>query len=615
MNPSKQFVNRLTSEGTRIRIPLIITFCVLWGVSFVINVFSSYYDSNTLLNRNIAQQFQQVFSFYDDEINDQATIQELILFDLVNNQTLINALANNDLKTLEADTSSIYQRLNSENQITHLYFIRKDRSVLYRAHSPLRKEDIINRQTMLKTYETQAVTSGMEFGILGTFTLRSVSPVYSDNQLVGYMEVGMELGHVIDKTERQFSIEIVELLDKSKLEKTPSAAIYQLTGRRTSENVLEDYVLVFGEYNDLDNEKISKYFSATKAPQDAIELESKIAVVARALEDYSGDNLGFQILSSDVSDFVRQRNENIIKTFIYHLIILVSGLLVFNYVLNFVEKINQAFQDEQAEQNEKLASALSDLHDAQQELIEKEKFASLGNLVAGVAHEVNTPIGICVTAISSYKGKVAKINDKLQQDQLKKSDLQSFLRHGEELISVTEQALHRTASLVHSFKQVATDSSPEEAKTVNLRQFVRDIVSTFSSELESYRHIVHLDVCDKTLSLDASALHQVLHHLLQNSITHAFDGENGHIYLNIDIKDNTILIDYKDDGKGLEQHLIDHLFEPFYTTKRHEGKSGLGTHIIYNLIKHRLKGELKVDAGGGYGLHYLISFPFEKPLE
>ncbi len=260
--------------------------------------------------------------------------------------------------------------------------------------------------------------------------------------------------------------------------------------------------------------------------------------------------------------------------------------------------------------NTELTRALDDLKASQKKMVEQETMASLGQLVAGVAHEVNTPIGISVTANSHLQELNDRLGNLFTQKKLKSKDLERYLEQANESIDIVGKSLNKADELISSFKQVAVDQSSDAIRTINLQQYIQEILTTLRPEIKRVKHEIHVDCVNEKVKCNAGAIYQIITNLIINAIRHGFDdGVQGNMYLNIYLQDNMIHLYFNDDGKGLNQAHLTRLFEPFFTTKRSSGGSGLGTHIIYNLVTQSLNGQIEVESEQGHGLHYKIRFP------
>ncbi len=267
------------------------------------------------------------------------------------------------------------------------------------------------------------------------------------------------------------------------------------------------------------------------------------------------------------------------------------------------------------ENNREIRKTLQELKEAQGRLIQSEKMASLGQLVAGVAHEVNTPIGVGLMAASHFQEQTRDIEELYKTNQIKKSSLESFIAAGNRTSSVILENLRRAAELVKSFKQVAVDQTSEERREVQLREYLGEIILSLRPRLKKTRHKIQID-CDDEIKLDLAAgpFSQVVTNLIMNSLIHGYDeGVEGEISMSGHIEGDFLIFRYADNGKGIAAENIKKIFDPFFTTKRGSGGSGLGLHILYNIVTQILGGTLDVRSEPGRGVEFMLSIPANIP--
>ncbi|MFK3739806.1 GAF domain-containing protein [Massilia sp. TN1-12] len=262
-------------------------------------------------------------------------------------------------------------------------------------------------------------------------------------------------------------------------------------------------------------------------------------------------------------------------------------------------------------QNAALNRALTQLQEAQSELVRQEKLASLGRLVAGVAHEINTPLGICVTATSHLVQELKLTREELADGTMTEDSLHAFLDVVDQSLRIMTTNTQRAAALVRSFKQVAVDQSSDDIRSFNLGAYVNEVLLSLQPKLKGRPVKVEVD-CPKDLVLDSfpGAVSQILTNMLMNSLVHGFEREQaGHIRIHAALEDEMVVFEYGDDGAGMDADTLAKLFDPFFTTKRGSGGSGLGAHILYNLVTGALGGTLRVESEPGKGLQYHLRFP------
>ena len=263
------------------------------------------------------------------------------------------------------------------------------------------------------------------------------------------------------------------------------------------------------------------------------------------------------------------------------------------------------------EQNAALNSALTALQDAQSELVRQEKLASLGRLVAGVAHEINTPLGICVTATSHLVQELKLTREDLAAGTLDEDGLNQFLDIIDQSLRIMTTNTQRAAALVRSFKQVAVDQSSDDVRSFNLRKYLDEVLLSLQPKLKGKPVTVDID-CPANIEMASfpGAVSQIVTNMVVNSLVHGFEeGEPGKIKISGRLDGDFVDFDYSDDGIGMDNATLSQLFDPFFTTKRGSGGSGLGAHILYNLVTGALGGTVKVVSAPGMGLHYKLRFP------
>ena len=262
-------------------------------------------------------------------------------------------------------------------------------------------------------------------------------------------------------------------------------------------------------------------------------------------------------------------------------------------------------------QHQALQDSYAELKTAQQQLVTQEKMASLGALVAGVAHEINTPLGICVTATSHLHNELEQLNASYQQGGIQKSQFERFLQHFTDGLRILNSNTRRAAELVQSFKQISVDQSSDSVRDVELVAYLRDVLLSLQPQLRKLSCQVQLDTPEKLIMhTDAGAIAQIVTNLVMNSLHHGLQGiADAKINIVLQQTPGQLQLQFSDNGCGMNATDLARLFDPFFTTKRHQGGTGLGTHIVYNLVTVRLKGRIEVSSTPGQGLQYHIYLP------
>ena len=261
--------------------------------------------------------------------------------------------------------------------------------------------------------------------------------------------------------------------------------------------------------------------------------------------------------------------------------------------------------------NNELEQIITNLQLTQDKLVESEKMASLGGLVAGVAHEINTPVGVSLTGITHF----LKINDDIQikfdNDQMTEKEFTKFLQSSKDIAQQINKNIERTAHLVRSFKQVAVDQTSENLREFELTDYLNEVLYSLNNIIKKTNIVVKIH-SKETVNINSypGAYAQILTNLIINSIRHGFkEHEKGNINIDINQKGNNLNIVYTDDGKGIDKNNLDHIFDPFFTTSRDKGGTGLGLNIIYNIVNTQLQGTIHCTSKIGDGVQFILKIP------
>ena len=263
-----------------------------------------------------------------------------------------------------------------------------------------------------------------------------------------------------------------------------------------------------------------------------------------------------------------------------------------------------------------LSSVLVTLKQAQTNLITSEKMASLGSLVAGIAHELNTPIGNSLLTATALDDMVAEFERKYVGGGIKRSALESHLADTKLACGIMTSSLRRAADLITSFKQVAVDQTSDKRRRFDLNEVIRDTLATFHAQLKRANCETQVD-CGTTLVIDSypGGVGQVLSNLINNALLHAFEGRSSATMAITarEIPGDQILLVFSDDGVGMPPKILHQVFDPFFTTKMGQGGSGLGMNIVYNIVTGMLGGSIEIESSPEKGTSVTIRIPRTAP--
>ncbi len=258
-----------------------------------------------------------------------------------------------------------------------------------------------------------------------------------------------------------------------------------------------------------------------------------------------------------------------------------------------------------------LEQAFNQLSLMQDKLVEAEKMSALATLVTGIAHEINTPVGTSITLASTLADETAMLTTAFTQGQLTRSTLHDYLDIAAESTALLMANLSRAGDLIQSFKQVAVDQVILERRTFRVKEYLEEVLASLAPSLKKTPHTLTVTGEESiTINSYPGALAQIVTNFVTNSLTHAFDlNAHGTICIDISESNGQILIHYSDDGSGVPPENLGKIFDPFFTTARHRGGTGLGLHIVYNLVIQKLQGKIEVGSQLDQGTSFKVLLP------
>ena len=315
------------------------------------------------------------------------------------------------------------------------------------------------------------------------------------------------------------------------------------------------------------------------------EVVSRIAALGRRVRDIAAKADSSQRVSASGHDEIRVLAESI------------------NHLLESLQNSEKALQ-----------KSLQAMREAQAQLVQSEKMAALGALVAGVAHEINTPVGIGVTAASYLEQSTRRVAELYARNELRQSEFKAFLESGRETAEILLSNMRRASDLIRSFKQVAADQTSEQRRTFRVKQYIHEILTSLRPALKKTDHRIVVN-CPDDLELDSypGAFSHVLTNMIMNSLIHGFsEGVQGEIVIEMREENNSYVLSYSDNGRGIEKESLPRIFEPFYTTRRGGSSAGLGLHIVYNVVTQTLRGTIECSSVPSEKTTFVVTIPKHK---
>jgi signal transduction histidine kinase len=268
----------------------------------------------------------------------------------------------------------------------------------------------------------------------------------------------------------------------------------------------------------------------------------------------------------------------------------------------------EAIKSQLESTNRELTTAITNLKTTQSRLIQTERMAALGEVTASMAHEINTPLGLGVSGASHLTDEFQKFRSIYKDRAIDKSEFEEFLDVGIEITELITYNLRKSHRLIKSFKQVAVDQISEAKRTFRVKAYTEQVLLSMGNIISKSGHSISVE-CDEKLEIEGypGAFSQVLTNLVLNSIAHGFDqGQKGEIKLTFSQTDGRVQFTFKDNGKGIPREIQEKIYEPFFTTKPYDGGTGLGLHIVYNIVTNQFRGKIDCFSGPGEGTKFVI---------
>lgn len=262
------------------------------------------------------------------------------------------------------------------------------------------------------------------------------------------------------------------------------------------------------------------------------------------------------------------------------------------------------------DKNAQVKESLEKTAELQSQLFASEKMASLGRAVAGIAHELNTPMGLCVTATSYLMEKNKQVKTSFNNHTLSSEGMRGYIEAVDESLEIIMTSMQRSTEMVNNFKMVAVDVSSEKLRSFTLHDYLSRVINSLTPEIRKTRHIVEVTGDDLLIESYPGALSQVITNIIMNAMIHGYDkGQKGNILIRTVLDGSNVHINCSDDGKGMTTESLKKVFEAYYTTRDGEGGSGLGTSIIQQLVTETLQGQVSCSSELGTGTMFTITLP------
>lgn len=408
--------------------------------------------------------------------------------------------------------------------------------------------------------------------------------ILKNGKIIGTIQIGIAYAPYADTLYRQLISRLVQSLIQVSAYTTVILWIaYTITKPlKALEMTINEFAS--GDYS---------HFAKVDGKDEIARLASAFNTMARQIEDADYE---LRTMNASLEQLVLERTDELLLT---------------NDELKETLAISQQIQAELTLKNDELNNALDSLQAANREIVEATKSNLTSQLIAGVAHEINTPVGIMVTTNTFLTQEIERFSSLLSEGTLKRTDLENFMDTISEATQNTQRNLNNTIALIHNFKEVAVDQTSLRQRNFDLKSYLEEVVSTLKPAFK-HKTITLLIECPDDILLNSypGAFSQIFTNLILNSIKHGFKSSvEGTISITVTIQDKILILDYCDNGCGIGLEYLTHIFTPFYSTEHNRGGSGLGLSVVKNLIEKTLSGMITCASEPNQGLTFHIELP------
>lgn len=334
----------------------------------------------------------------------------------------------------------------------------------------------------------------------------------------------------------------------------------------------------------------------------------KITEKAKAIVENDFDMSGFEVKSSDESGVLAHYFKMMVEKLTHEIDNRKKAELSLKALNNDLELMVD-------DRTKALNTTIEELRFAHQQLVESERLASLGNIVSGVTHEINTPLGSSLSTASHIQHLNEKFKLNLHENKMSKADVIKYLDQMDEAVELLNFSLQRATDLVQSFKLIAVNQHSNHHTQFYICEYIEKTLLSLRHEYKNSGHqieFIHQE--DFLIKSYPGAYSQIITNLLMNAIIHAFaPNQKGHILISLEGQEQQIQLSFKDDGVGMSEEIIAHIFDPFFTTKKETGGSGLGLNLVYTLVTKQLMGSIQCLSKIGLGTEFIINVPITPP--
>ncbi|UAA38334.1 hypothetical protein KIH87_16850 [Paraneptunicella aestuarii] len=542
-------------------------------VTLLVCVMMLLMQSLSLIEQSQKRESQILYRDFISQIQAKGRTAVNIAATLANQENVKQAMSEFDRDTLESIMLSTWRLLQSEYNVKQFQFHTPNGESFKRMHAPHLFGDslVAFRHTLVEALARETSIVGLEKGVYGV-GIRGVVPIFdNNNSLIGSVELGFSFDEAFLNT---FALDA----------KADVAVYFEDKGK---------YILYAST---LSNDELEKNGLASQlaAPQVSWKKtvgENQYLYTSDVIKDFNGSKMGYVVFRMDRSFY----HQSTVKAFVLAGSILFTGL-VFLFIIYYVNRSIAKRKEIEAQQKAALEKSEEQNKNMLSYIVEKEKIASLNKVVAGLAHEINTPLGVANTANSIAVSNVSELADKYSREELTEGGLKGFLTSSGKALALVESNLLRITRLVEKFKGLTANNDSYKEKQISVRETLLNVLNSFENQVKEQKAVVNIDIDEKmVITCNYPDMINILTHAFSNMLQHGV-GEAVEPQLNIaaEIRGDFLFLTMTDNGPGVSADLFPYLFEPFYTTARNKQCTGLGLSIIHNTVVYNLGGDVSI---------------------
>jgi len=584
-------------------------------ISIVFLLSAFIFTVHKIQNRNVSsiieRKLDSAKQLFNAQLESDAGMMSAVLIPFLSSERMKSALSAKNRNLLLEYGKPLFEQLRSEHNITHLYFTGPDRINILRVHNPEMFGDTISRFTILEAEKTKRISYGIELGRMGTFTLRVVVPCYEKDQLIGYVELGEEIDHLVQKLSKILNVDAYLAIEKKFIDRKEWESAMAILGRQANWSQFPTAVIVSRNQKYFP-EELAYYIPEEHHVRGVVEISlEKDGRYYRSrfmhLENVSGQEVGEMIIVYDVTEMLSSGKY---YTFAVALIYLTVGGLLFFLFYGYLARVERTLTTAQAELiewnktlEEKIEEKTKELNESHEKAIQSSKMSAIGQLAGGVAHDFNNMLSV----INGYSEMLLR---EIVPSDPKYAHIKEINKAGERSADLTRQLL------AFARKQ------PIAPKVLDLNDTVAGMLKMLQRLIGENSELILKPAANLwKIKMDPSQLDQILTNLLVN----ARDAISGAGKIAIEtgkeelaeafckthpdsLPGKYVVLSVSDNGCGMSKETIEHIFEPFFTTKAVGEGTGLGLATVFGIVKQN-NGFIDVYSEPGKGTTYKIYLP------